>query len=53
MVTREVTHSSYGNALSYGLSMFVELEKLPYPSVILISVRLNMLPQITKLLINI
>ena len=38
VVTCVVTHSSYGNTLSYGLSMFVEFENLPYPSVISISV---------------
>ena len=43
-VTRVVTHSSYGKALHYGLSMFIEFEKLPYSSVISISVRLNLLP---------
>ena len=48
-VTRVVRCSSYGNALHYGLSMFVEIEKLSYPSVILISVKLNVLPHITKL----
>ena len=42
-----------GNALYHGLSKFVELEKLPYPSVIPISVRLNMLSHITKLYVNI
>ena len=40
---------SYDNALHFGLSMFVEFKKLPYPSVISISVMLNVLPHITKL----
>ena len=26
----QVTRSSYGNALYYGLSMFAEFERLPY-----------------------
>ena len=34
MVTRVVTCSSHGNAFHYGLSMFAEFEKLPYPYVI-------------------
>ena len=38
-VTRVLTRSSYGNELYYGLSMFVEFEKLPYPSVIQILIR--------------
>ena len=53
MVTRAVRRSSYGKVLHYGMSMFAEFEKLPYPSVIPISVRLNMLPHITKLFVNI
>ena len=48
-VTRVVRFSSYGNTLHYGLSMFVEIEKLSYPSVILISGKLNVLPHINKL----
>ena len=40
-VTRVVTRSSYGNALHYGLFMFTEFEKLPYPSVISISARFH------------
>ena len=47
-VRRVVRSSSYGNALHYGLSIFVEIEKLSYPSEILISVKLNLLPPITK-----
>ena len=39
----------YGNALHCGLSIFAEFEKFPFPSVIPISVRLNMLLHITKL----
>ena len=34
VVTGVVTCLSFGNALHYGLSMFVEFEKLPYSSVI-------------------
>ena len=30
-VTHVVTHSSHGNALHYGLTMFVEFENLLYP----------------------
>ena len=41
MITRVVTRSSYGNALHYGLSMFVEFEKFLYPLVILISRRFH------------
>ena len=48
VVTRAVTRSSYGNVLHYGLSMFAEFEKLPYPSVISISVRF---PKPSKLLL--
>ena len=33
VVTRLITRSSYGNALHYDLSMFVELEKFQYASV--------------------
>ena len=40
---------SYGNVLHYYLSMFVEFEKLSYPSVNSISVILNVLLHITKL----
>ena len=47
-VRRVVRSSSYGNALHYGLSLFVEIEKLSYPLVIFISVKLNLLPPITK-----
>ena len=36
---RVITCSSYGNSLHYGLSMFAEFEKFPYPSVISISDR--------------
>ena len=43
MVIRVVTRSSYGNGLHYDLFMFVEFEKLPYPSVISISVRFQKL----------
>ena len=32
-VTRVVTRSNHGNALHYGLTMFVELENLLYPEV--------------------
>ena len=32
-VTRVVTRSSHGNALHYGLTMFVEFENLLYPEV--------------------
>ena len=38
-VKRAVTHSVYGNALHYGLSMFTGFEMFPYSSVIAISVR--------------
>ena len=48
MVTREVIRRSCGNALHYGQSMFPESEKLPYPSVISISVKISVLPHITK-----
>ena len=41
VVARVVTRSSYGNALHYGLSMFVDFQKLSYPSVISISVRFH------------
>ena len=41
MVRREVTRSSYGDTLYYGLSMFAEFEKLPYPSVTSISVNVE------------
>ena len=41
------------NALHYGLSMFIELEKFPYSSLIPISVKWSMLPNITKLFGNI
>ena len=34
MVTRAVTRSSHGNALHYGLIMFVEFENLSYPKVV-------------------
>ena len=39
MVAHVVTCSSYSNALHYRISMFVELEKLPDPSVIPIVLR--------------
>ena len=35
--------------MHFGLSMFLEFEKFPYPSVISISFILNILPHITKL----
>ena len=38
-VKHAVTHSAYGNALHYGLSMFTGFEMFPYSSVIAISVR--------------
>ena len=38
---RVVTPSSYGNALHFGLSMFAEFEKLPYPSATSISARFS------------
>ena len=41
VATRVVTHSSYGNALHYGLSMFAEFRKLPYPSVTSVSARFH------------
>ena len=41
MITRVVTRSSYGNALDYGLSMFVEFQKFLYPLVISISRRFH------------
>ena len=41
MVTRVVTRSSYTNAFRYGLSMFADFEKLPYPSLISISTRFH------------
>ena len=44
-----VTSWIYDNALNYGLSVFLEFEKLPYPSVISISVILNVLPHTNKL----
>ena len=49
MVTRVVTHSVYGNALHYVQFMFVGFEKLSHPSVISISVKLNLLPHVTIL----
>ena len=49
MVTRVITHSVYGNALHYGQFIYVEFEKLPHPSVISISVKLNLLPHVTIL----
>ena len=49
MVTNVVTRWSYGNALQYGLSIFVEFEKIQHPSIIPIWVRLNMLPHIIEL----
>ena len=49
MVTRVVKGSSNGNALSYGLSIFGESQKLPYPSVIPNSVRF---PKLYYLLVN-
>ena len=48
VVMRVVKRSGYGNVLHYGLSMFVRLKKLSYPSVIPILIRLSMLPDITK-----
>ena len=41
MVTSVVMRSGYGNTLHYSLSMFVEFEKLSYPSLISISVRFH------------
>ena len=40
-VTRVVMHPSYGNALRYSLSMFVEFENMRYPSLIPISARFH------------
>ena len=45
-VTCVVTPSCYGNALHYGLSIFVEFKKLPYPPVIPISARFHKRPQL-------
>ena len=49
MITLMVMRWSYSNVLHYGLSIFVEFEKLPYPSVTLNLVMLNVLLHITKL----
>ena len=35
MVTRVVTRSSHGNALDYGVTMFMEFENLLYPKEVL------------------
>ena len=52
VLTHVVTISSYGNTFSSGQSMFPEFENLTYPSVISISVRLNVRPHKTKLYIH-
>ena len=43
---RKMHGNACGNVLDYGLSIFVDFEKFPYHSIILISGRFNKLSQL-------